>query len=181
MYRLLIVDDEPVILEGLVQLFEQLDEPKLDVCQAYSPGEAIELAKRTKIDIVLSDIRMPGKTGLQMIDDIVFYWPDCRIIFLTGYSEFDYIYTAFQKNVESFILKTEEDSVVSMAVYNEGASAEYGPIVNGEHVISYLDTVVDGSSIVYGSPLDGTYKMSKLSANQLPAPGSVLSSQLPPN
>jgi len=116
MYRLLIVDDEPIILEGLVQLFEQLDEPKLDVCQAYSPGEAIELAKRTKIDIVLSDIRMPGKTGLQMIDDIVFYWPDCRIIFLTGYSEFDYIYTAFQKNVESFILKTEEDSVVVTAV-----------------------------------------------------------------
>lgn len=116
MYRLLIVDDEPAILEGLVQLFEQAFEAKLDVCKAYSSAEAIGLAKKTKIDIVLSDIRMPGKTGLQMIDDIVFYWPDCRIIFLTGYSEFEYIYTAFQKNVENFILKTEDDSVVIAAV-----------------------------------------------------------------
>ncbi|OXS60343.1 hypothetical protein B1A99_07865 [Cohnella sp. CIP 111063] len=79
------------------------------------------------------------------------------------------------------LVRDSNDSVVSMAVYNEGASAEYGSIVNGEHVISYLDTVVDGSSIVYGNPLDGTYKMSKLSTNQPPTPGSVLSSQLPPN
>ncbi len=79
------------------------------------------------------------------------------------------------------LVRDSNDSVVSMAVYNEGTSAEYGPIVDGEHVISFLDTTLDGSSIVYGSPLDGTYKMSKLSTNQPPTPGSVLSSQLPPS
>ncbi|GGD50612.1 response regulator transcription factor [Paenibacillus nasutitermitis] len=124
MHRLLIVDDEPAILDGLVRLFEQLTEPKLDVCKAYSSAEAIGIARKTKIDIVLSDIRMPGKTGLQMIDDIVFYWPDCRIIFLTGYSEFDYVYHAFQKNVENFILKTEDDSVVIATVQAAAAKLD---------------------------------------------------------
>lgn len=107
MYRLLVVDDEPAIVDGLVQIFHDTEEFELDVCKAYSAYEAIELVKKTKIDVVLSDIRMPGKSGLQMIEDILFYWPSCRIIFLTGYSEFDYVYTAIQKNVENYILKTE--------------------------------------------------------------------------
>ncbi|GGD50657.1 lamin tail domain-containing protein [Paenibacillus nasutitermitis] len=79
------------------------------------------------------------------------------------------------------LVRDSGDAVVSMAIYNEGSSTVHGPMANGEHVISYLDTAVDGSSVVYGNPLDGTYRMSKLSANQPPTPGTVLSSQLPPN
>lgn len=118
MYRLLIVDDEPAIVEGLVQMFQEREELDLDICKAYSAFEAIEIIKKTKIDVVLSDIRMPEKNGLQLMDEILFYWPSCKIIFLTGHNEFDYVYTAIQKNVESYILKTEEDQVVIGAVTN---------------------------------------------------------------
>ncbi|MEC0230277.1 response regulator transcription factor [Paenibacillus alba] len=118
MYRLLIVDDEPAIVEGLVQMFQEREELDLDICKAYSAFEAIDVIKKTKIDVVLSDIRMPEKNGLQLMDEILFYWPACKIIFLTGHNEFDYVYTAIQKNVESYILKTEEDKVVIGAVTN---------------------------------------------------------------
>ncbi|MFK7691939.1 response regulator [Paenibacillus sp. HJGM_3] len=116
MYRMLIVDDEPAIVEGLVQLFESYQDAELDVCKAYSASEALRLAKRTKVDLVLSDIRMPGMSGLEMIDDIQFYWPYCRFLFLTGYSEFDYAHTAIEKNVDHYLLKTEDDAVVLDAV-----------------------------------------------------------------
>ncbi|MDQ6421349.1 response regulator [Paenibacillus sp. LHD-117] len=107
MYRLLIVDDEPAIVNGLVQLFRENKEMELDVCKAYSSNEAIEIARKTKLDILISDIRMPQKDGLQLVDEIIYYWPSCRVIFLTGYSEFDYVFEAIRKNVQNYILKTE--------------------------------------------------------------------------
>ncbi|MBP3962451.1 response regulator transcription factor [Paenibacillus lignilyticus] len=116
MYRLLIVDDEPAIVDGLVQHFQQVESLELDVCKAYSPLEALAIVKKTKIDLVISDIRMPGKSGLQLADDILFYWPACRIILLTGYSEFDYVYSAIQKNIDNYILKTEGIETIVSAV-----------------------------------------------------------------
>lgn len=107
MYRILIVDDEPVIVNGLVQLFQEQTDLELDIRKAYSSMEALEIAKKTKLDILISDIRMPQKNGLQLVDEIVYYWPSCRVIFLTGYSEFDYVYEAIRKNVDNYILKTE--------------------------------------------------------------------------
>ncbi|SEO72475.1 response regulator [Paenibacillus sp. OV219] len=116
MYRLLIVDDEPVIVNGLVQLFQGNSEFELDIVKAYSANEALEIAKTSKLDIMVSDIRMPKKSGLQLVDEMVYYWPSCRIIFLTGYSEFEYVYEAIQKNVENYILKTEGMEPIFRAV-----------------------------------------------------------------
>jgi len=116
MYRLLIVDDEPVIVDGLMQHFHDDEELGLDVCKAYSAQEAMLLVKKTKIDLLISDIRMPGRNGLQLIDDVLFYWPHCRVIILTGYSEFDYVYTAIRKNIDNYILKTEGIEAIVKAV-----------------------------------------------------------------
>lgn len=116
MYRLLIVDDEPVIVNGLVQLFQGNKDFELDICKAYSSGEALEIAKKTKLDILISDIRMPQKNGLQLVDEMVYYWPSCRVIFLTGYSEFNYVYEALKKNAENYILKTEGIEPIFQAV-----------------------------------------------------------------
>jgi len=116
MYRLLIVDDEPVITNGLVQLFEENPEFELDVLKAYSAKEALAIAKKMKLDILVSDIRMPQKSGLQLVDELMYYWPMCRIIFLTGYSEFEYVHEALRKNVDNYILKTEGIDPIFTAV-----------------------------------------------------------------
>lgn len=116
MYRLLIVDDEPVIVNGLVQLFQENTEFELDICKAYSAKEALEIAQKMKLDILVSDIRMPHKNGLQLVDEITYYWPLCRVIFLTGYSEFDYVHEALRKNVDNYILKTEGIDPIFQAV-----------------------------------------------------------------
>lgn len=112
---MLIVDDEPVIVDGLAQLFRETD-LDLDVYKAYSAVEAMEWIKRTKTDIVISDIRMPGKNGLQLIDELMYFWPSCKVIFLTGHDEFDYVYSAIRKNASHYILKTEDDLVLINAV-----------------------------------------------------------------
>lgn len=107
MYRLLIVDDEEIITDGLYEVFKQLLPDKLDVYKVYSAKSALEWLSRTRIDIVLTDIRMPGMSGLEMSEHIRKYWPRSKIIFLTGYSEFDYAYSALQIPNARYLLKTE--------------------------------------------------------------------------
>ncbi|THF74071.1 response regulator [Cohnella fermenti] len=107
MHRLLIVDDEEIITDSLYEVFSRLMPERLDVCRAYSADEALAWMERTRIDIVLTDIRMPGKSGLELSEQIRSYWPRCKVIFLTGYSEFDYVYQAIQAPAARYLLKTE--------------------------------------------------------------------------
>lgn len=107
MYRLLIVDDEEIITDGLYDAFSGLIPDKLDVYKVYSATAALDWLSRTRIDIVLTDIRMPGMSGLEMSEQIREFWPRSKIVFLTGYSEFDYAYKALQIPGTRYLLKTE--------------------------------------------------------------------------
>jgi len=107
MHRMLIVDDEEIITDSLYEVTRKLLPDELDVCKAYSAREALAWLSRTRIDIVLTDIRMPGMNGLELSEQIRQYWPRCRIIFLTGHSEFDYAYQAMKVPNIRYLLKTE--------------------------------------------------------------------------
>ncbi|MFC6551699.1 response regulator [Cohnella cellulosilytica] len=111
----MIVDDERHIVDWLFELF--LDSmPDLDIVKAYSAQEALQRLEASKIDVVLSDIRMPGMSGLELMERIKDNWPACRIVFLTGYSEFEYIYAAKKQSGVNYLLKTEDDDVIVEAV-----------------------------------------------------------------
>jgi len=118
LYRLLIVDDEDIIVNGLHEIFSCMKNLDLDVYKAYSGEEAIEWLHRTRIDIVITDIRMPGIDGMQLLEEIRKNWPGCRVIFLSGYDEFTYVYRAIQHSGVSYILKTEDHDKVIEAVEN---------------------------------------------------------------
>jgi len=133
MYRLLIVDDEAIIADGLYEVFQDLKHLRLDVYKAYSGNEALDLLSRTRIDIVLTDIRMPGINGLQLLEKIRDSWPKCKVIFLTGYDEFDYVYSAIQYDGVSYILKTEGYGKVIQTV--EKAVREIEEAVKDEEVL----------------------------------------------
>jgi two-component system response regulator YesN len=111
-YRLLIVDDEEIIVNGLYEIFSSIKTLDLDVYKAYSGAEAIEWLDRTRFDIVLTDIKMPEIDGIQLLDEIIKNWPQCRVIFLTGHDEFEYVYKAIQYKNVSYLLKTEDPEMV---------------------------------------------------------------------
>lgn len=106
MRRLLIVDDEAIITDGVAEIISGVI-PGLEVCKAYSGSEALEWLNRTRIDLVLSDIRMPELDGLELLEIIRRDWPRCRVIFLTGYNDFDPVYRAIQTWGVRYLLKTE--------------------------------------------------------------------------
>ncbi len=118
MYRLLIVDDEEIIVNGLYDIFSSMENLDLDVYKAYSGEEAIQWLGRTRMDIVLTDINMPEIDGLYLLEEIKKRWLWCRVIFLTGHSEFNYAYKAIQFSNVRYILKTEGYGKIIKSVEN---------------------------------------------------------------
>ncbi|MBO7745663.1 response regulator [Paenibacillus sp. MWE-103] len=116
MYRLLIVDDERFTVDGLYEMIEEIEELELDLYRAYSPEEALDWLARAKIDIVLSDVRMPGMTGLELQKRIVAQWPRCKIIFLTGIHQLETAQTAMRTGSIDYILKTEGDEAIERSI-----------------------------------------------------------------
>ncbi|HZG55919.1 response regulator [Paenibacillus sp.] len=116
MFRMLIVDDEPIIVEGLVELFQQTKHLELEIHQAYDGSEALEKAKGLRMDIILTDIEMPEMNGIELQKEALRLWPRCKIIFLTGYNDFDYIQEATRSGAVDFVLKTEGDAPIVHAV-----------------------------------------------------------------
>ena len=106
MRRILMVDDEAIIVKGMLSVMEKsgLD---AEVYSALSGPEALEILSQKRMDIVVSDMAMPGMDGLELMRHIHAQWPECRVIFLSGHSEFDMIYQAIQGEAVTFLLKTE--------------------------------------------------------------------------
>ncbi|NBD24993.1 response regulator [Paenibacillus glycinis] len=115
MYRLLIVDDEPIIVEGLSELFSQSGHP-LEVYQAFDGLEALAIARKLRIDMLLTDIEMPEMNGIELQKEVLRLWPRCRSIFLTGYNEFDYVQSSIRGGAIDYVLKTEGDDPIVASI-----------------------------------------------------------------
>jgi len=115
-YRILIVDDEPFIVNGLADLCQNAEHLGLEVHKAYSSSEALAWLKRAKMDIVLSDIKMPGLNGLALYKEISRQWPRCKVIFLTGYDDFNYVQEAIRLGSVDYVLKAEGNDAVLKAI-----------------------------------------------------------------
>lgn len=105
MYRLLIADDEPLQRRALTQLIgRKLPEVEV-VCQAANGEEAVAGAKEYHPHLVLMDIKMPGKNGLDAAKEILESAPETKVIMLTAYDEFSYAQTALQLGAVNYLLK----------------------------------------------------------------------------
>ncbi|MBD2844054.1 response regulator [Paenibacillus sp. IB182496] len=124
MYTILIVDDELYILTAMSNRMKEWGIYELDVYTAKNASEAIARMSETKIDIVLSDIQMPGMSGLELQKIICDRWPRCRFLFLTGYNEFDYIQFAVRKGSFDYILKSEGYEAIYEAIHKAIISIE---------------------------------------------------------
>ncbi|MFS0724066.1 response regulator transcription factor [Paenibacillus sp. 1P07SE] len=105
MYRVLIVDDEPEIRQGL-RLKVNWEGIGLHVAgEAGHGGEAAEWLEREPIDIVITDMNMPVVDGLSFLDYCREQHPELRLIVITGYEDFQYAHAAIRNRVRDYLLK----------------------------------------------------------------------------
>ncbi|WP_186370663.1 response regulator transcription factor [Shouchella miscanthi] len=103
--RMLIVDDEPVICQGLVQTipWESLGVQEVDM--AFNGKQALEKLAHQPFDLILTDISMPEMDGLALAEHIVHEKPDTKMIIISGFDHFDYARQALRLGIEDYLLK----------------------------------------------------------------------------
>lgn len=105
MYKLMIVDDEYMILEGLKRLLDY-KALNLEIVYAANNGlEALDYLENREVDVIVTDISMPGMTGLELIGQIKQKSPDIDVVIMSGYQEFDYARQAVSLGVKDYLVK----------------------------------------------------------------------------
>lgn len=103
--KLLVVDDENLIARGIAHVIEQFRGPFKQVDIAYSGEDALEQMKEVHYDLLITDISMPGMSGLELIKEALASGLCENFCILSGYSEFEYARTAIRLGVEDYLLK----------------------------------------------------------------------------
>lgn len=112
----MIIDDEPIIAEGLAKVvpWEKWDcEVVATACDGLS-GQ--ELIRENRPDLIICDICMPGQSGLRMIAALKSEFPNMEVAILTGYRDFDYAQQAIRLGVTRFLLKPSDIKELEEAV-----------------------------------------------------------------
>jgi len=144
--RLLIVDDSPLIRAGLRAVLEGCDSVSI-VGEAGSAAEALEQVSRLKPGVVLLDLRLPDRSGLEACRDILAARPDTRVLILTSTDDQRMVREAIAVGAHGYLLKE-----------NDGAS-----------LVSAITRVAAGHSVLDPSLADQILSLVKSPSVQEPA------------
>jgi DNA-binding NarL/FixJ family response regulator len=136
MIRVLVVDDHPIVRQGLVAVLD--DEPDFAVVgSASSAEEAVALAAGLRPDVVLLDLELSGPDGVAAIPRLAEVSPESRILVFTAYDTDEHVFGAIRAGARGYLLKgtpTEEIARGIRAVHGggggpvpPGGGAELGP------------------------------------------------------
>lgn len=114
-YKLLIVDDEEVEREGMARFIPWSDYGIELVDTAWNGLDGLEKVREYHPDIVMTDIKMPGMDGIELIRRTKCNFPDIEFIVLSGYGEYEYTSQAMEEGVRHYILKPcDEEKIVKV-------------------------------------------------------------------
>ena len=105
MFRVILIDDEPLIVEGLKKVVRWEEYQCTVVATAEDAEKGAELIRTLQPDILFTDIRMPGVDGLTMLAGLRSEFPDLQVTVLTGFRDFAYAQEAIRLGVARFLLK----------------------------------------------------------------------------
>lgn len=105
MYTVLIVDDEPLVRRGVSRMIDWESLGFTTVLQAEDGMEALEMCKKNKIDLVLTDIVMPFMNGIELATILGQEFPDIQVVILTGHEDFEWAKQSVDLGVKNYILK----------------------------------------------------------------------------
>ena len=117
--KIVVVDDDKLVATSLKTIVESDSDIEV-IAIGYSGEEAVSLYKEHQPDILLTDIRMHGMTGLEAGEQILNDFPEARILYLTTFNDDEYIVKALSMGAKGYIIKQDFDSITPSlkAVYS---------------------------------------------------------------
>ncbi|RAP75073.1 response regulator [Paenibacillus montanisoli] len=116
MYRILVVDDEPMIRKGLQKLISEADP---SICQAETAdngADALEKIAASRPDLLFTDIKMPKMDGLELCRLVNERFPDLPVVVISGYGDFEYARQCLSYGVKEYLLKPVTKAAVVKTV-----------------------------------------------------------------
>ena len=130
MYRVFLADDERWILFGLRKLIEKSGLPFQVIGEATNGVTTLEELEGRKPDVLLSDIRMPGLDGLSLLEKIKEKGLQTKVVFVSGYADFEYARRALQLEAFDYLLKPVEqdklNAILARLVKELGGAQAFG-------------------------------------------------------
>ncbi len=122
--RVLLCDDHALVRSGLRRLIES--EPRFEVVgEASNADEAVAFAGHQRPDVLLLDIVMPGRSGIEAIPDLIDASPDTRILVLSMQDDPSYVRQAFSAGANGYVLKEAADAELVQAIQDVAAGHRY--------------------------------------------------------
>lgn len=112
-YKLLLAEDEPPIMRTVKKAFESADENTWDIYTAINGKQALQMIEKDDFDVVVTDIKMPFMTGIELARWIHENRPELTVVILSGYSDFEYTRKALEYKVFDYLLKPASLSAVA--------------------------------------------------------------------
>jgi two-component system, NarL family, invasion response regulator UvrY len=138
MINLMIADDHPIVRKGIKQLFDETQD--ISVVYEVSNGQEIfNIIKEKKIDIVLLDISMPGRSGLDILKQLKNENPDIIILILSMYPEEQYAIRALKAGASGYITKESAPDELVNAVRKVYAGGKYVSMTLAEKLAYEFD------------------------------------------
>ena len=129
--KLLIIDDDALVCASLKTILET--DPQVKVVGTGGSGrEAVSLYRRLRPDVLLMDIRMDGLTGLEAGELILREAPEAKILFLTTFSDDEYIVKALNMGAKGYLLKQDFESIVPALKAVYGGQSVFGGQIMGK-------------------------------------------------
>jgi two-component system response regulator DevR len=102
--RIIIVDDHEVVRLGLKSLLDKYPQYEV-VAEAGNANDAIREVENLEPDIVLMDIRLPGRSGIEACEQIKEKFPEIKVVMLTSYAEDEMLFSAIKAGASGYVLK----------------------------------------------------------------------------
>lgn len=144
--RILLIEDHVILREGLKSLLEIENDLEV-IGEAGSGEEGLREAAVAKPDLVITDIRLPGRSGLSIIPDLRQVNPEGRILVLTAHCTDEYVRAALEAGADGYVLKdaTRSDLIQGIHTVADGQKYFSTPVAS-KLVSGFLGVAGDGSS-----------------------------------
>lgn len=146
MLNLMIIDDEKATCEGLKHFINWWELYKIKIVSDAQTGyQALEYLKKNHVDLILCDIKMPSMDGVELSRIINKQYPHIKIIFLSGYSDKDYLRNAIRVGAVDYLEKPIDEKQLHSALDRIINKSDVAVNMSSEHknTIAYLTTSQD--------------------------------------
>jgi len=138
MIKVVIVDDHPVVRLGLRQIIES--QPDMMVAgEAESAGEFFPLLRGTDCSLVVLDIKLPDRSGLDVLNQLKYEKPDLRVLILSVHAEDRYALRCMKAGASGYLMKESAPTELVKAIRKVSSGGRYVSPTLAETLVSRLD------------------------------------------